>query len=216
MGNAKRKGLLKDANVIDSRRENDTLKIWENYRDQALLWRALSLLQIPATFIALCFALMMYWGRQVILNVPAKPLPGMYTAQEIPDTEFIEVATNFVNLIASYQPAIAPRQFAEARRWIVEPFLTKFNEQMMKIELEAIRNSTRTQLYFPNPVRTKIKRGPNGVTVTLAGERVKLIAGQPLPGRMLRFRITMTTIPRHSLNPYGIVVKDVHSEEITE
>src|SRR5690606_41834731 len=67
---------------IDGRSEADTIRLWENYREQALMWRALALLQIPATFIALVFALWIWNTRSITLEVPAKPLPGRYLAKD--------------------------------------------------------------------------------------------------------------------------------------
>jgi len=42
-----------DTQLTAARSKNDTIRLWENYKDQALMWRALSLIQIPTTFIAI-------------------------------------------------------------------------------------------------------------------------------------------------------------------
>jgi len=212
MGKAQK--LLKDASIIDARNENDTLKLWESYRDQAMLWRSLSLLQIPTTIIlgVLCFAL--WSNREITLKVPAKPLPGVYTAQEIPDSEFIDVATNFINLIATYQPAVARRQFNHARQILQEPMLERFNREMLVTELKTIESTSRTQLFFVDPTKTRIFRQGNNVEVTLTGERMKMIAGKQLPAVTTTFSIAMTTIPRNELNPYGIVINNVAFDNV--
>src|SRR6185436_12529117 len=103
--------------IIDPQ-TNDTLRLWEGHREQATLWRAIALLQIPATVCALVFSMMIWGTRQITLNVPSKPLPGIYVAQDIPDSEFINVAQGYINLIGTYQPAIVRRQFEEARKMI--------------------------------------------------------------------------------------------------
>jgi hypothetical protein len=212
MGKAQK--LLKDASIIDARNENDTLKLWESYRDQAMLWRSLSLLQIPTTIIlgVLCFAL--WSNREITLKVPAKPLPGVYTAQEIPDSEFIDVATNFINLIATYQPAVARRQFNHARQILQEPMLEKFNREMLVTELKTIESTSRTQLFFVDPTKTRIFRQGSTVEVTLTGERMKMIAGKQIPAVTTTFSIAMTTIPRNELNPYGIVINNVAFDNV--
>lgn len=206
--------LLKTAAVIDARNENDTLRLWEGYREQALLWRSLSLLQIPTTIILglLCFAL--WSNREITLKVPAKPLPGVYTAQEIPDSEFIDVATNFINLIATYQPAVARRQFNFARQILQEPMLEQFNREMLVTELKTIESTSRTQLFFVDPTKTRVFRNGSTVEVTLTGERMKLIAGRQLPAVTTTFSVAMTTIPRNELNPYGIVITNVAYDNI--
>ena len=71
----------------------------------------------------------------------------------------------------------------------------------------------RTQIYYVDPVATEIGRDDSGdyVTVTLLGERLKIVAGEQLPVKITQFHITMTTVPRHALNPYGIVITNVET-----
>lgn len=201
--------VIADTRLKATRSENDTIRLWENYKDQALLWRSLSLIQFPATFAALIFATVMWSTRVVNLTVPSKPEPGIHVAQDIPDTEFINAANTYVNLVATYQPGTARNQFNVARSMLKEPVFTKFTEEMMGAELGAIESTGRTQVFFTDPLRTKVTRTGNEVTVNLVGERWKVIAGSPLPTVTSRFTITMSTIPRNPLNPYGIVITAV-------
>lgn len=208
------KNTVKDMEVKASKNPSDTIRIWESYKEQALLWRALSLIQIPSTLAAIILAIMLWQGRSITLNVPAKPLPGMYEVQELPDVEFLEVGVNFINLIGSYQNAIARRQFLEARKYLVEPMLQKFDKEMLGIELQAIESTKRTQLYFIDPTKTKVSRHDNEIEVSFTGDRLKIVAGRELPPMVTKYIITMTTIPRNELNPYGIVIKNVSYENV--
>jgi hypothetical protein len=192
------------------RSKNDTIRLWENYKDQALMWRSLALIQIPATFIALLFASVLWLTREITLQVPSKPLPGMYAAQDIPDAEFINIANDYISLIATYQPATARKQFEVARGMLKEPLLTKFNNEIMGSELSAIETTSRTQVFFVDPIKTKVTREGNNVTVVVVGERWKVIAGAELPTVTSRFRVTLTTNPRNPLNQYGIVITSVN------
>jgi hypothetical protein len=201
--------VVADTRLNATRSESDTIRLWENYKDQALLWRSLTLIQFPATFAALIFATVMWSTRVVNLTVPSKPEPGIHVAQDIPDTEFINAANTYVNLVATYQPVTARNQFSVARSMLKEPVYTKFNEEMMGAELGAIESTSRTQVFFTDPLRTKVTRNGNEVTVSLVGERWKVIAGSPLPTITSRFTISMSTIPRNPLNPYGIVITGV-------
>lgn len=210
------KQVLKDSRLIDSKGETDTIKLWESYREQATLWRAIALLQIPATLVIVIFCVVLWQTRDITLNVPMKPLPGLYVVKEIPDTEFIDVTTNYLNLIATYQPVVARRQFLKAMEMTKEPMLTQFKEEMMNRELKAIENTNRTQIFFINPTETKIRYENNQVIVTMTGERVKYIAGKELPSITTEFEVTMTTIPRNSLNPYGIVISNVNYKNLDE
>jgi len=205
--------LIKDTEFVETKGDTDTIRLWENYRDQALLWRAMALLQIPSTLLLLIFSVVLWTTRSITLNVPAKPLPGVYLAKEIPDTEFVEVATNFINLIATYQPAVARRQFSFARQFLRDPLLERFDLEMMSEELKAIENTNRTQIYFADPTKTKLER-PNDkiAVVSFTGDRLKLVAGKELPVVTTTFSVTMTTIPRQTLNPYGIVIVNLTYE----
>jgi hypothetical protein len=198
-----------DTTLAAARQGGDTIRLWENYKDQALLWRSVALLQIPATFIAITFALITYTTREITLSVPSKPVPGTYAAQDIPDSEYINAANAYINLIATYQPVTARRQFETARAMLKEPLLSKFNEEMMASELPAIENSSRTQVFFSDPLKTKVTRSGTEVEVAIVGDRWKVIAGSELPTVSSRFRVRMTTIPRNQINPYGIVISSV-------
>ena len=206
------KKLLNDSRFREAKRDNDTVRLWENYREQALLWRAIALLQIPATIIALIFALYIWSNREIILNVPAKPLPGYYSASEIPDSEFLTTATEWVNLVATYQPNVAERQFRKASEMVVEPMLTLFETEMMGKELKAIKQTTRSQVYYVDPTQTQIYRDESEfVVVTMVGERLKIVSGEQLPAKITQFRVTMTTVPRNKINQYGIVITNVET-----
>lgn len=207
--------IVKEAGVIDARGESDTIRLWESYRDQATLWRAIALLQIPATFILVIFAMFIWSTRNVTLNVPAKPLPGIYAAQDIPDTEYIDTATDFLNLIASYQFNVAERQFDEASKMLQEPLLSKFVDDYLGTELHSIKATNRTQLYFIDPTTVKVDRSVDRqVSVSMTGDRLKIVAGKELPLVKTRFRITMATVPRNKLNPYGITITGFDFEQV--
>jgi hypothetical protein len=204
--------LLREASVIDGRSDSDTIRVWESYREQANLWRALLILQLPVTIAALVFAAVIFINRSIQLNVPRQPLPGMYTVQEVDDAEFINVATDFVNLIASYQPTIVDRQFNAARNYLWGSFLAKFDAEMMVDELRAIKATSRTQVFLIDPTRTEVLRQGKEVKVTFAGDRIKIIAGKESPLIQSKFSVTMTTVPRNRINPTGIVITNVKYE----
>lgn len=208
--------IISDTSILSPGSQNDTIRLWESYRDQAALWRALSLLQVPVTALALLLALVIYSKRSVTLEVPREPLPGTYVAQSIPDTEFLDVATSFVNLVTNYQPRMAERQFREAQQMLVEPMLTTFESEMITKELPAILNTQRTQMFLIDPVKTKLVRNPTNVQVIVEGERIKSIAGRELPIRYSRFTVTMRLMPRHPLNPYGIVITDINNANVDQ
>lgn len=211
----KGKQLFDNASVASFKGETDTIRLWESYRDQALLWRAMALLQIPATIVALIFALTMWNSRSITLKVPTEPKPGIYSAIQIPDAKFIEAAQDLVNLVATYTPGNAQSQFTKAREFLIEPLLSKFQLEMMQQELKAIVDTNRTQIFFTDPTKTEIQRRGDNALVILTGERTKIVAGTDLGTTPIRYGITMTTVPRNVLNPYGIVVNNIEVEAIT-
>ena len=209
------KELIGKANVMEAKRSNDTIRLWESYRDQATLWRAIALLQIPATCAAIIFSIYIWSARNITLNVPAKPLPGTYAVQEIPDTEFIDTATDFLNLIATYQYRVARRQFEEASKMLYDQVLAKFNEDILGAELRTIESTNRTQVFYIDPLKTAVDRSSDGlVTVSMIGDRQKIIAGQEVPLVKTKFIVTLRTLPRNKLNPYGITISDYTFENV--
>lgn len=206
--------LVQKAAVVDSRSTNDTIRLWESYREQAGMWRAIALLQIPVSILAMVIALTAWTNRKTILNVPPKPLPGVYQAQDIPDSEFVDAATNFVNLIATYQHVIARRQFARASELLINPLLERFKTDFLETELKTIENTSRSQVFFVDPSKTRIQRQGSVVVVTMAGDRMKVVAGRELDPVQTKYVVTLRTIPRTDINPYGIVIQDLSYENI--
>ncbi|MBL7663145.1 hypothetical protein JNK13_10385 [bacterium] len=209
---------VQDIERIAGRAGADTIRLWESYRDQAYMWRALAMIQIPTTFVAIAAALIMYFFADTVIEVPERPQPGNYSVKQLPDSEFTSVATEVVNLIGSYQPATARRQFSTARKYLWEPALTLFEEKMMKDELRTVEETGRSQIFYVDPNQTKITRFPeqDKVEVRVQGNRLKLIGDKPLPADYLAYYITMTTIPRNEHNEYGIVVIDVKLRKLEQ
>lgn len=213
---AKTARLVQHTTVPEVKNSSDTIRLWEAYRDQALLWRALALLQIPGTLIAIIFAWVLWANTEITLDVPAKPLPGQYPAEELHDSEFVEVATNFVNLIASYQPQVARRQFQRSREFLIEPYLSQFNAEMMEKELKTIETTSRTQFFFVDPTKIEVHRSEGQVVVTFIGERQKYVAGKEVDPVVTKYDITLVTIPRNDINPYGIVISNAYMENVKQ
>ena len=209
------KGAIKDTNVRTTKRESDTLRLWELYQDQAVLWRAIALLQIPATLALIIFSMWVYGNRTTILNVPQKPLPGQYTVDQLTDPILVDAATDFVNLISSYSPKSARRQMLEAEQRVVEPLLTTFGQQMIDGDLKAIEQTQRTQVFLIDPTKTALTRGRGDVTVTFEGDRVKIVSGKEVPVSTWVYHVTLETQPRNRLNEYGVVITGLRVEKKT-
>jgi hypothetical protein len=212
MKGANLKEDIQELERVAGRAGSDTIRLWEGYKEQAFFWRALSLLQMPATALAVGIALAMFFFADTIIEVPEHPQPGFYSVKQLPDSQFINVAREVVNLISTYQPAVVERQFRTARRFLWEPALSEFESTMLTTELSAILETKRSQMFFINPRLIKVERFPHldTVVVRIPGLRQKLIGNQPLAPDEMVYYVKMTTIPRNVHNEYGIVITDIH------
>jgi hypothetical protein len=216
MKGEKLKSLIGEAGVQESKGTSDTIRIWEQYRDQALMWRALTLFQFPVTIMALIITFMLWQSRVTTITVPEKPAPGIYEVGSIPEVELVNYATNFVNLIGSYTPVIARKQFDRAKQYLREPILSRFKQEMMIDELSSIERTSRTQLFFVDPTKTTVKFNGTQAEVSLYGDRFKMIARQQVPLLRSVYTIVVETIPRNDLNQYGLIVTDVYFRDLKE
>lgn len=209
---------IKQLERVAGRAGSDTIRLWEGYKEQAFFWRALALIQVPSTALAIAIAMVMYFLADTIIEVPEHPQPGFYSVKQLPDSQFINVAREVVNLISTYQPAVARRQFKTARKYLWEPALSQFETVMLQSELNAIEGTKRSQMFFINPRLIQVVRSPEDdtVAVRIPGIRQKLIGDKPLEPDELVYYIKMTTIPRNVHNEYGIVVTDIHLRAASE
>lgn len=213
MGVPAMKKDLKSLSIVDGKEEADTLRLWDRYKEQALMWRALFLIQFPVTFIALIALLIVYLSADTIVEVPERPQPGQYSLKQLPDSEFINVATQVVNLISSYQQFTARPQFSLARKYLWEPALSQFETEMMNDELRIVEQTSRSQMFFIDKSQIKVERHPelDKLIVRIPGIRQKLIGGSALPPDEMVYYLKLTTIPRNNFNEYGIVVIDIRA-----
>ena len=128
---------LKQLERVAGRAGSDTIRLWEGYREQAYLWRALALIQMPSTALSIAAALIMYLIADTIIEVPERPQPGYYSVRQLPDSQFVNAATQVVNLISTYQPAVARRQFKTARKFLWEPALTAVSYTHLTLPTKA-------------------------------------------------------------------------------
>ena len=203
------KNVLKNTNINEHKRGDDTIRIWEGYRQQAVMWRALSIMQLLATTAVSILCIILWQTRQVVLNVPQRPVPGQYNTQEIPDADLIEAATTFVNLIATFQPYTAKAQFERAGAYVHDEYYQKFTDETLGSELKAIIQTSLSQVFYIDPSKTTVERNKNNtVIVHLYGVRHKYISGEEREPVKSMYEVFLTTLPRNELNPLGIVVYD--------
>lgn len=208
------KKVLKDANISEYKKGDDTIRIWEGYRQQALMWRALSLIQLLATTAVSILCVILWQTRSITLKVPQRPVPGQYSTQEIPDADFIEAANSFVSLIATFQPYTSEEQFKRAASLIHFNFIERFTEEFLGNELKAIKQTDLAQAYYIDPSKTTVERFPNNqIKVTFYGVRHKYISGKEIEPVGSKYDIYLTTLPRNDINPLGIVVYDISLEK---
>lgn len=201
---------------VDGRSGADTFRLWEAYKEQALLWRIVAIMQLPITIVALIFGLIVYSSSNIVIESPETPQPGMYSIKRLPDSEFLKAGVDIVNLIGTYQPATAERQFRTARLFLWEPALSEFEKIFLNKELPIIKDINRSQAFMINNDLIQVQRYPNQdmVIVRIPGTRQTLIGKKPLDDE-IAYYFKMTTIPRSPYNPKGIVVFDVRIKKQT-
>ena len=201
---------------VDGRAGADTFRLWESYKEQAFLWRIVALFQLPITFVAVIFGLVTYFTADIVIEPPETPQPGMYSVKQLPDSEFLKVATDVVNLIATYQPNTAERQFRKAREYLWEPALSEFENVFIKNNVRVVNEQSRSQAFLINYDLINVRRYPSldMVIVRIPGTRLSLIGRKPLDDE-IAFYLKMTTIPRSAYNPSGIIVFDVRIKKQT-
>ena len=204
------KKQIEKLDKVEGRAGADTIRLWEGYKEQAVLWRTIALLQIPTTFLAILAALILWLYADTVIEVPPKPHPGFYSVKELPDSAFINVAQEVVNLIATYQPERILLQYNTARKYLWEPALSNM-QQYMNTEIPTTIDMKRSQLFLIVPSLTKVQRDDEGgvIVVSLQGTRHKLIGTKALDPEDYIYDIEMKTIPRNMSNEYGIVVTGI-------
>ena len=184
----------------------DPMKLWEAYREQSLMWRALALLLLPGTLLATTMAFSTFFWSDTRIEVPPAPEPGFYKVDNIPDGVFLQKARRVTTLISSYQPSTAENQFVEARKMMWEPILSRFQKEYVKDELKKIKRTSRSQMFYVNTKGLQITRFDDHVIVRIAGKRKKFLDKELSKMDDIAWFVTMSTVPPNKLNRFGIVV----------
>jgi hypothetical protein len=187
----------------------------KSYRKQETLWRILALIQIPVTAAAIFAALIMYVRADTIMQVPEPPPLGSSDFQQLSDPQFVNVATQFVNLAYTYQPAIAREQFEAARKLLSGAALQQFDQQF-DAELKTIEKSGRSQLFLVEPRQIDAERSENKniVIVRLPGLQQQFVSQRALPPEEIVYYLDMTTADEAFPGSYGITVTDIRSRVV--
>jgi hypothetical protein len=161
--------------------------------------------------LATASALTYYFLADTIIEEPEHPQPGFGPRTGLPDSQYINVATEVINLISTYQPAIARKQFETATKNIWGSDGDEFVKSLLGTELSAIEETKRSQVFSINSQLVEVERIPelDTIVVKVPGERQQLIGDKPLPPEKMVYYVKMTNIPRNVLNEYGIVITDI-------
>lgn len=189
----------------------DTVALWDGYQEQMYLWRALALLMLPATLLAIGLALAMFFAADTTVVVPPKPEPSKIELAQIPNQEFVRLGSNVANLLTSYRTHEARPQFKMARQFLWQPALGQFEKEWMGKELEIIENTSRSQVFYPSPRQIKVIRKDDHVVVRVPGTRRKQV-GAETSGDELVWWFRMRTVPRNMFNDTGLVINNLRVE----
>ena len=198
----------------NARKDSDTLKLWESYKNSAFIWRSFTLIQMPATAVLIALSMYFFVTADTVLNIPLSPEPGSYSAKKLPDSLFVSQAINVSNLISTYQPYTARKQYKIARRYLWEPALSKFEKLYVETDLEAIEETSRSQIFYIDKRRVRVERRGKKIIVRLPGTRQKFIHNTSLDPEQVVWQFEMITIPRNVHNEYGIVIVGIELQGV--
>ncbi len=102
---------------------------------------------------------------------------------KVPEKDYVDHAVRVINLISTYVPEEADRQFNQAKEFFAEPALSEFQSTMLSTELAAIKETKRKQHFSHDPKLVKFERFlPAGVVVVrIPGIRNRFLGEKPLP-----------------------------------
>lgn len=207
-GNFIKQGL-NDLDGIEDRVGADSIQLWESFRTQSLLWRAIAILQFPALLFSFILMLFTFFYSDRVVEAPSRPRPMVFEISDISDADLRKFAIQFVSLIGSYQPATVEKQFKLARTMLWEPALSGYSKEFIGKQLERIKNNRRSQLFYISDQQVKVLREPDWAEVRVPGKRQKLIGTTPRPTDEVAWFIKIATVPATELNPFGLVIIDL-------
>lgn len=199
---------------VAGRAPQDTIRVWDHYRQKAAMWRLISLLQVPVSAVAILATMVMFFSAKTIVETPPIPQPGVYNARELSDAEYVNFAIELVNLFATYHPGTAKVQFETATRYLWDPALSEFERSVIGKDLPILLETRRSQLFLADERLVHVNRHPKRdlITVRLPGVQSRMVSGRILPEEDAVYYITMTTVPRSVENKYGIVAIHVRGQ----
>lgn len=206
------KNANKGLELPEGRELNDTIRVWDRFKEEAHYWRAFLLIQICTITVSLLVAISLFFEADAVIEVPEVPSPGIYSAKQLPDSEFIGMATRFVNLIATYQPYTASKQFITAERWLWEPAFSEFEKYYVKGFLKSVKEMSQSAIFQINSRQVMLERHGSTVVVKIPGNSQQLLGSRPLPPEYVVYWLRMTTIPENINNQFGLVIIDLKIE----
>ena len=186
-------------------KEEELLRMVDRYKVQGHFWRFLSLLQFPIILFLTLYFITRYLGADTLVKVSEPPIPGEVPQDKIPDKEYINTATNIINLIGSYQPTTARDQFETASDFFLDSALASFEETQMNSELitaEESDISQRLDVYSSRIVR----EAKGNAQVCLSGVRQKIVDRSPLPQQDVTYCFSFIVDEPFEGSPFGLAV----------
>lgn len=192
-------------------KEKDLNKVTAAYKMQSYFWRWVSLFQIPFLFFLLLFFLNLYISRDTIINVPDRPFEGYKEVSQLSDSEFINFAQDFFNLVGTFQPTIAEKQFETASTFLVGQKREEFKRDFLQTKLVEVRETSRTEELILEKENIALTRGPSGsnyVDIVASGYRRILIKQEELRPENAQIFIRIETSKDIENNQYGLYISD--------
>jgi len=155
--------------------------------------------------VTLVAAVAAYCYSSTVIEVPKPPMPGSSVEMRT-DSQYINFATNFAQLIGTYSHLNAPPQFKHANRYF---WGTEQHVQTLADALSAAVDTAHDQIFRPNLDKVRVFHFPE---LDRTEVRIPGMISRTPPGKescnTAELKLTMTSIPRNILDESGIVVTD--------
>jgi hypothetical protein len=187
----------------------------------------LSLIQAPATLVAVLTAITLYLTTNIIVHVDPKPSPGYYLTEQVPDKEFVLYAVEFANLISTFNAKTAESQFEYASKFLGAQFYHSFRDKYLSkadlnSEVNLAKKLEKTQVFFIDKYFIRVRRIPeknpieNRVEVRLYGNFTKWVQNNAklVTNNEAALYVEMQTAPNNVFNPNGIVITNFRYQEL--
>lgn len=157
-------------------------------------------------------------AAQEVTTPPTIPQPNPTAETAVTDQDYVDVATDAVELLATFDSASAEPKFRRLQTMMTGPAKASLMDSLLTGELPVIQSTRRVQKFILNKEKTAIEHFPdlNDTVVRLSGTRSQWIELKPQPPEELTYHVNLEAEPAESGKKPRIFVKDIKVRAASE